>query len=225
VPYVSPHAHGVVTTTVLVGALVAALFAGLALFRRADLADDFNANPASVSFQQLQNADNLVQTAVVLQLGAFIGAFIALAVCTHRLYKNLPALGAADLRYTSGWGAGAWFVPFLNFVRPKQIVNDIWRATDPDAPAQQGSSWHGRPVRSLLDVWWAVFIAAALFSRFVSTAGEEPTIEEIAASDRQGAIGSAVLAASMVLTLVVFRALVARQQERAAKLGFDSSAS
>jgi hypothetical protein len=223
-PYGSPITHRVVTTTILAAAAIAGVFAAFALLRRAGLADDFNSNSGSVSLQQLQDADDLVQTAVILQLGAFLGAFVALAVCTHRLYKNLPALGAASLRYTTGWGAGAWFVPFLNFVRPKQIVNDIWRASDPDAPPQQGSGWHGRPVRPLLDLWWALFIGAALFTRLSAATAEDPTIEEIAASDRQGAVSSVILAVSMIVTLFVVRALVARQVERATTLGLDNPA-
>ena len=63
---------------------------------------------------------------------------IVLLVCvglliawTHRLYRNLEPLGFRELRFGSGWAVGGWFVPFLNLVRPKQIVNDIWRAGDP----------------------------------------------------------------------------------------------
>jgi hypothetical protein len=59
----------------------------------------------------------------------------------RRAYRNLPALGAESPRFSSGWAVGAWFVPFLNLVRPKQIMDDIWRASDPALPAHPGAAW------------------------------------------------------------------------------------
>ena len=51
------------------------------------------------------------------------------------------------------------FVPFLNLVRPKQIVDDIWRATDGE-PARW--SWRSAPVDASIHAWWA-FLVASLF--------------------------------------------------------------
>ncbi|MBM3996772.1 MAG: DUF4328 domain-containing protein [Planctomycetes bacterium] len=31
------------------------------------------------------------------------------------------------LTYTSGWAVRCWFVPILNFYRPVQIAQEIWR--------------------------------------------------------------------------------------------------
>ena len=54
-----------------------------------------------------------------------LASHVALAVWTGLAYRNLFALGVGDLRFAPGWGVWAWFVPFLNFVRPKQIVDDV----------------------------------------------------------------------------------------------------
>ena len=51
---------------------------------------------------------------------AFIGWLHAGAKQVQRVTPNL-------LRYAPGWAIGAWFVPFLNLVRPVQIVNDVRR--------------------------------------------------------------------------------------------------
>jgi hypothetical protein len=53
-------------------------------------------------------------------------------------------------------------VPFLNLVRPKQLADDIWRASDPTLPAQVGAAWKQQRVASLLHWWWALFIASNL---------------------------------------------------------------
>ena len=52
----------------------------------------------------------------------------------RRAYRNLPALGAEPLRFKSWWTIGGWFIPIANLFRPKEMANDIWRASDPDAP-------------------------------------------------------------------------------------------
>jgi len=70
-------------------------------------------------------------------------------------YKNLPSLGAENLRYGPGWAVGSWFVPILNFFRPKEIANDIWRASDPDRPISDRTGWRQAPLTPVLAGWWA----------------------------------------------------------------------
>ena len=58
----------------------------------------------------------------------------------------------------TGWAIGAWFVPFLNLVRPIQIVNDIWRGSQPYLDDRFG--WRGRPVPRVFAFWWAAWLIA-----------------------------------------------------------------
>ena len=57
------------------------------------------------------------------------------------------------LRYAPGWAIGAWFVPFLNLVRPVQIVNDVRRLGAPDRL---------RDSRALVGWWWATLLGSRL---------------------------------------------------------------
>ena len=52
----------------------------------------------------------------------------------RRVYRNLEALGARGLRFKTGWAFWGWFVPLLGLLRPKQLLDDVWRASDPDLP-------------------------------------------------------------------------------------------
>jgi hypothetical protein len=83
-----------------------------------------------------------------------------LSLWTRRLYGNLRALGAQDLRFGEGWALGGWFVPFLNLVRPKQIVDDIWRASDPVRRPEE--AWDQRPLSNLLHWWWFFWVVLCL---------------------------------------------------------------
>ncbi|MEO5838213.1 MAG: DUF4328 domain-containing protein [Acidimicrobiales bacterium] len=86
----------------------------------------------------------------MLGIASYVVTGIVFVIWFQRCYKNSQALGTANLRFSSGWAAGAWFVPFLHFVRPKQIADAIWKSTDPAAPAQQGSSWMVKKVPALM---------------------------------------------------------------------------
>jgi Domain of unknown function (DUF4328) len=87
--------------------------------------------------------------AVLVCAGVFIAWFF-------RAYKNLRRLGVQNLRYGDGWAIGAWFVPFLNWVRPKNIANDIWRGSEPGVEVWW--QWRQVEVPSLVHWWWALFL-------------------------------------------------------------------
>jgi hypothetical protein len=119
-------------------------------------------DPASVSPAEANASDQRQGVIGLLQLLLYLGTVVAFLVWFRRAYSNLPALGAESLRFSSGWAVGAWFVPFLNLVRPKQLADDVWRASDPTLPAQVGAAWKQQRVASLLHWWWALFIASNL---------------------------------------------------------------
>lgn len=93
------------------------------------------ADPASVSSVEADASDRRQALIGMLQLLLYLGTVLAFLVWFRRAYRNLPILGAESLRFSNGWAVGAWFVPFLNLVRPKQLADDIWRASDPALPA------------------------------------------------------------------------------------------
>jgi Domain of unknown function (DUF4328) len=66
-------------------------------------------------------------------------------------------------------------VPFLNLVRPKQLADDIWRASDPAPPPQPGAAWKRQQVASLLHWWWALFIASNLLGWAAFRLGQDAT--------------------------------------------------
>jgi hypothetical protein len=45
-------------------------------------------------------------------------------------------------------------VPFLNLVQPKQLMDDIWRASDPVVAGQPNLAWKQRTVSKLIHTWW-----------------------------------------------------------------------
>jgi hypothetical protein len=105
-------------------------------------------------------ANDARQTAVAL-----VGAIVYLATAVfflmwiHRAHRNLPSLGAVGLKYSPGWAVGGFFVPFLNLVRPYQVVQEVWRASDPEADPGDHVSWRLPRSSPLILVWWVSWLA------------------------------------------------------------------
>jgi hypothetical protein len=147
----------------------------------------------------------------------------------RRAYRNLPALGARRLRYRPWWAVGAWLLPVFSLFRPKQVLNDIWRASDPDLPPEQAATWRKRPVAELLGWWWLAF-ATSILVRSITTDAVHAAADFMLLGllpeqlDRfQPSAGMQVLADLLtvlcgLLALRVVRRTSARQDERATRL-------
>jgi serine/threonine-protein kinase len=147
----------------------------------------------------------------------------------RRAYLNLPALGARRLRYRPWWAVGAWLLPVFSLFRPKQVLNDIWRASDPTLPADLSDTWRARPVAELLGWWWLAFLASILV-RSITTEAVHAAADLMLLGllpeqlDRfQPSAGMQVLADLLtvltgLLALRVVRRTTARQDDRAARV-------
>ena len=154
-----------------------------------------------------------VQGAVFIVTAAFFIAWF------HRAYRNLRALGAKELRFRPGWAVGGWFVPILNLWRPKQIANDIWRASNPALPREAADAWND-PTPPLLLFWWLAFVAGEwLYNVATRLSFQAEEIGELKTVAGTFIVGDILWAIAGVLALVVVRRTTARQQGRAAALG------
>lgn len=75
-------------------------------------------------------------------------------------YRNLERIGAREFRYPLSQTIWTWFVPFLNLFRPKQIANDIWRASTSFSPDRPGG-WRDKPVTGAMLAWWIFWLAGS----------------------------------------------------------------
>ena len=168
---------------------------------------------------ETRSSDTRQAAVGVLQGVVFVVTAVFFIAWLHRAYRNLPSLGASDRRFGEGWVVGAWFVPFLSLWRPKQIVNDVWRASDPAAPPAQGGGWRKAPVPLLLLVWWLAWVAEeTLWNVAFRWQRAADTLPELRAGN--GLVIAADVGTLLVslLALLVVRRLTRRQTARAAAL-------
>lgn len=112
-------------------------------------------------------AANLVYIAVALvflcRLAAIILGTIFFLQWFRRAYFNLREAGVYR-DYSDGWAVGAWFVPFMNLVRPYSIMKEVWYGT---------LNLAGRsPNHVLIRWWWAAYLAHSIIDNLTRQAAK-----------------------------------------------------
>jgi hypothetical protein len=149
------------------------------------------------------------------QLITYAATAAAFVVWFWAAYANLPALGTTNLRFGTGWAIGGWFVPILSLWRPKQLANDIWRASDPELPPGEADRWKGRDVAPLLHWWWGAFLVGGwLGIAALRQSYRAETVEQIRTVSAVQAWSDASWVVAGILAVLVVSAATRRQQAR-----------
>ena len=106
-------------------------------------------------------------------------------------------------------------MPFLNFVRPKQMADDIWAANDLARTA--GTRSVGTPPQKsgLVKAWWVAWVASTLVALFIPR-GDPRTLDDLLRANALYLVRDGLLAVAAVLALVVVRRITADQAAVAA---------
>lgn len=109
----------------------------------------------------------------------------------RRAYWNLHTQ-TNKLRYTEGWAAGAWFVPFLNLFRPYHIMKELYTVTDDLLRANDGIRI-GRKNFAILGTWWTFWIISAIIDQIsFRLINQMETAEEFLLSSQVEMVSAAV---------------------------------
>jgi hypothetical protein len=131
--------------------------------------------------------------------GAWTGAAITFLMWLHRSYRNLPALGATELRFSPGWAVGWWFVPFANFVQPVRVVTEVWQASQ--AAHGQNTRAGRRAIGTPLPMWlwWGLWVGSIVLLLALGATNLELLAEYATA------FGAAALAIKLIRAITRFQ--------------------
>ncbi len=170
-------------------------FSGLALvwnLEQRSLLHRAQAHPFSVSIDEVRDADAradfLKHTVLVLMVVTAVFFITWLYLEYRRVRRYAPT------RFDAGWAIGGWFVPFLNWFRPYQVVEDVWGAT-----AGRTRS------RALVGAWWGCYLASGLVAVAAGSGEEAKTFDEALSHN-----GLYIARAVLMLAAAVFAALLVR---------------
>ena len=116
------------------------------------------ANGVMVPESVLEDHDALYGMIGGFQALLYLGTAIPFIMWLRRAHQNLPALGARKLKYSPGWAVGGWFAPFLNLVRPYQVVREVWVESE-SAGSAPGEATPASPSHAPVGLWWFLFLA------------------------------------------------------------------
>ena len=145
------------------------------------------------------------------QVAIYIATIVVFLMWLHRSYENLPALGVSprDLKYSSGWAVGSFFVPFVNLVVPYRAVVELWGKSAPHATRMFGQL----SAPEFIKQWWALWIISNIvnniYSRMVIQS-EAPSVLSLTF----GVLSDVLDIAAAMLAIKVVREIDRRQTER-----------
>jgi Domain of unknown function (DUF4328) len=145
-------------------------FSGLAFVWNLDqrsLLHRAQTRPFSVSLDEVRDADARVDFLNKTQLVLLVVTAACFITWLYLEYRRVQRANEPT-RFEAGWAIGAWFVPFLNWFRPYQVMADVWNAT----AGRRAKS------RALVGAWWGCYIGSLLILVAADSGEDTPTLED-----------------------------------------------
>lgn len=182
--------------------LVGVATAGINLWYAA-LVDRMVSDFDSVSGAAMRTGELLVLGSGVARIFIFLVAAAGFLAWLSRVRTNAVSLSLTGHRHGRFWLIGGWVMPISWFWIPKQIVDDIWRASTPPNSA-----------KGLINAWWAAWLIGWVTAKatwglvYLSPAD----LEGIAFALRLEVVGIGLMLIAAVLAIGVIRKITAVQE-------------
>lgn len=144
-----------------------------------------------------------------------IAAAVVVIIWMYRVAANHRALHRGGT-WGPAWAIAGWFLPPIVYVIPTLMLNELWKASDPDVAV--GGDWRSRPRSPLPIVWFLLYTAGPVIS-FASQSGgvldqlrgsEETIAEAITGSQTADIVVTAVTVAAAIAFVTLVRKLTDR---------------
>ena len=160
-------------------------------------------------------------TTTVVTVCAF-GSVLVTGVATLR-WAGLARViaessGAVRMRYGPAARVFCWLVPVWNWFGPKQVINDLWTASDPQA-GHHIDVMESTPPRHLL-AWWLPWIVAPVFIWWGGRTAAATSVSSLRLLEYLLLLSLALSAVAGVFFVRIVRQIAQRQHARAWNLGY-----
>jgi serine/threonine protein kinase len=161
------------------------------------------------------SSDSLYQSVGIIQLLGLIATAAAWIVWQYRCHRNLDVFGGNSLRFTHAQVAWAWFIPFLNLVRPYQATREIFERTSP----QQAEA------SNIVGAWWTMWIISNALDRIgMKLYKNIETPQQFMDASAVAAITCLVELSLVAVAVTLVTKITRAQDRRVAKEAVDSVA-
>lgn len=163
--------------------------------------------------------DSRQQAIGTLQVLLLISTAVAFLIWFYRAHSNLPVVSSIKLVYTPGWAVGGFFVPFLNLVRPVQVMRELWHGTMSAGPnTNAGTLASTQPIDStpvLVGWWWGLFLVSNVLGNQVMRRAfrENPTLPDLQVLSWLQVLSDGLDIPTAVLAILLVDRITKRQLE------------
>ncbi|MCB2224302.1 MAG: DUF4328 domain-containing protein [Actinobacteria bacterium] len=176
-------------------------------------------NPFAYALADYRNQQQLLQTLSWVETAFALTVLVLFMWWMFRAYGNVPAMGARRSR-GRGWAIGGWLIPFVNFVMPKRIVDELWQTSTLEGPTESAAGMRLFPrVHRNVHLWWGLFLGGRLIMGIAnaSVIGDDLSSVRNALATVVFAVAAEMAAA--ILAMWVVATISSRQAARAASSG------
>lgn len=100
--------------------------------------------------------------------GVSISYAVVFFVWVNKSNKNLESLGVKNKIFSSGWSVGWFFIPFANFVKPYQVMREIWDESSRIKVRVDNYDYTKKAPGSTVLLWWLTCIFSNIFAGIIS---------------------------------------------------------
>ena len=182
------------------------------------------AESGGASLDAFQAFNALHALIALVRLIVWVATASAFLAWFYRSHRNLTPLRASPIKYGSGWTIGGFFVPFLNLVRPMQVMREVWHGSNPATfdPDPSGGPSFGpnEATPALVGWWWGLFLVSGLVDNVAIRAGfgADGVVERLRRLAYLMAFSDALDVVAVVIVIFLVRRITAWQAERAARI-------
>jgi hypothetical protein len=123
-----------------------------------------------VTEEEGEGLDALIGLSALLQVAALLACIVLFFIWFYRAHRNLGRAGLKRLEHSSGATIGWFFVPFMNLVKPYQVMREVWIMSHflaGGAEERRLGSVSTAPVV----LWWVGFLGTSFLGNIAAGAG------------------------------------------------------
>lgn len=163
--------------------------------------------------QEATTNDIRHQIIAYANIAVYIVCIVLFILWFRRAYNNLNLSFKANTKYAEGWAAGAWFVPFINLVRPYFIMQEIWVKTQ-EATHNLITHKNGK----IIGWWWVIWIINNIGTNFINRYFKETDVEELITSTSASIIFNFIELVALALLIIIIKNIMVFEKNLQASL-------
>jgi heme/copper-type cytochrome/quinol oxidase subunit 2 len=173
----------------------------------------WQADPARIVVADAELFDTMSLVLLVLTLLVVGTTGIATVTWLYQAYGSREA-DPALLPHKRWWTIGGWLIPFINLVRPFQLMRNLYRATTSPPSSEQHDPHVAYP--ACFAWWWACLLLASILTNMADRLMTgDPDLGQLRTAVSLDLISQVILIAAAVLFIRVLRSITTNLWRRA----------